>query len=365
MPLSVNLSSFALIFSIALKLLQVFILKHNLFHTKAAKYSSLIGLCFFIYIILSCLIQKGFAYTLGSFEKQFFRWELLFLVPILLKGAKENLLLLYFFFLGIVCAIVYVIIIVLIYQMSFSQDSLLKILDIHHTYLSIFLMFFVNYLMTEYPKRKNQMTVTLYGTLIILSFFVFFFLESKVSIIIFCLLLIYHLVSSFSKKLYLGYISLFAVLILCILIFNKRIKVSYEHAMDFRLAIWEESFELIKENPIFGSMKYAEKDLLNYKHYLKGKYYFMDSDLNSHNQYLSIFIKYGVFGAFILSMYGILFFNCISKLTTKAALKEFLGFAIIISIALYIENLFDRHHGIVFCTVFFNYYLIKVENEKI
>lgn len=367
LPLSVNLSSFGIILSICLKLIQVFFFKQKLFSASSLKYSSIIGFVFFTYIIFGSLLQSGFEYTVEYFGKQFSRWELLFLTPILFRSVKENQILLYFFFSGLIISIAYVFTMASIYDMTFNNESFLSVIDIHHTYLCIFLLFFVNFLFIKYSQWKHERPVhtIICGIMIILSFFMIFILESKVSIVIFCILVFYHLVGSFSKRNAFIYIALFSAIGLSFFFFNKRIKVSYEHALDFRLEIWNESINLIEQNPLFGSLKRSEKDLLNYRHYISGKYYFMDSDLNSHNQYLSILIKYGAIGAFILSLYAILFFNTVNKSTSKKSLKEFFGFFLILILTFYIENVLDRHHGIVFCTVFYNYFLINVQNEDI
>ncbi len=364
LPLSVNLSSFTLIVSIGLKLLQVFFFSHPLFRAKSLMYSSIIGLVFFTYILLSSFAQNGFQDTFDVFGKQFSHWELLFLMPILLRKPKDNILLCYFFFSGLIISILYVLIMSYIFGMTFNNRVFLEVVDIHHTYLCLFLLFFVNFLLVKY-KNENPLTRIVYGVFIILSFFMIFILESKVSIVVFCILLLYHFISFYSKKNIPGYIGLLVALVLSIFLFNKRLKVSYENALDFRSEIWKESISLIETNPFFGSLKHSEKDLLNYGHYVSGKYYFMDSDLNSHNQYLSIIMKYGFLGILILLFFGVLYFKTINKTSSKESLKEFFGFTIIVLIIFHIENLMDRHHGIVFCTLFYNYYLINVQNENV
>ena len=315
LPLSINLSSFALIVSISSKLIQVFLIKQPFFSVSSLKYSSIIGLIFFLYIIISSLIQTDITYTVDSFAKHFSRQELLFLVPILFRRKKENCVLLYFFFSGIIISIVYVFIMTLIDDVSFDNVAFQQIIDLHHTYLCLFLLFFVNFLFIKYFQYKNEnYTIGLIcGILILLSFFMIFRLESKASIVIFSLLTLYHFFFSFSKRNFWGYLALIIAFAGSFYFFNQRLKVSYEHAMEFRLEIWNQSISLIEENPFFGSLKSSEKDLLNYKHYMSGKYYFMDSDLNSHNQYFSLLIKYGAFGVIILLSYGFLIFHTVSQ----------------------------------------------------
>ena len=146
--------------------------------------------------------------------------------------------------------------------------------------------------------------------------------------------------------------------------FNNKIHTSYEKALDFRLQLWEESFNIFKESPIIGNLKAPEKDLLNFNHYVNGKYFFLDSDLNSHNQYLSILMRFGALGTMILLLYGVYIIALIMKTKQKYTISEFIGFSLIILFMFYIENVIDRHHGIVYFSVFYNYYLVAFENEK-
>ena len=368
LPFSVNLSTFTLISAIVLKILQTVFLKQKLFISKPLKYSSALGLVFFIYIIISSLIQNGVSGTFGVFEKQFSHWVLLFLIPILFRKKEDNLILCYALFLGVIITCVYVFVMSFILNIEFNNEAFIKVVDIHHTYLSMFLLFFVNTLLVKHISNHNRdkiLAFLLVISLIVFAFTVIFILKSKVSIVIFSILLLLNFVATISKNNILGYIIVFSVLIACGFVFNKKLNVSYEHALDFRLSIWNESLSLIKDNPVFGSLKANEKDLLNYKHYISGKYYFMDSDLNSHNQYFSIAVKYGFVGIMILLFFVFNVFRTISNKTQKSVLKELIGFTLIIAFIFYIENVLDRHHGIVFFTIFYNYFLVALQDENV
>lgn len=157
----------------------------------------------------------------------------------------------------------------------------------------------------------------------------------------------------------------FLVIILIVLsAFMNKVGVNYEKALDFRLQIWEVSFKEFEDNPLTGNLKLPEKDILNYHHYINGKYYFLDSDLNSHNQYLSILMRFGLIGFIVLFLYGINVFHKTNPGTSRIDVRELFGFFIIVLIICYIENILDRHHGIVYVTIFYNYYLVAIENAK-
>jgi hypothetical protein len=368
LPMSVNLSTFTLIVSICLKVIQVVVLKESFFKTRALKVSSAIGLLFFIYILINSLIQTDLSYTIKVFEKEFQHWILLFLAPILLREKRVNKMLFFSFSLGVLVTIFYVLGNSLFEGIPFTQEIFEKTVDIHHTYLTMYLLLIVNGLLVNLLWIDKLGLVNykkaIYFLIITFSFILIYRLESKVSIVIFVVLISFHLLLKFSKKHILKYLVLGVVLITSLILFNKKANVNYLNALDYRVEIWEASIDVIEENFFSGNLKHPEKSLLNFQHYLAGEYYFLDRDLNCHNQYLSIMIKYGFFGVFIFSL---LLVNMVRKTninTQSKTIKEVVGFLTILALVFYIESIFDRHHGIVFFTVFYNYYLVSIENVK-
>uniref|UniRef100_UPI004049853A O-antigen ligase family protein n=1 Tax=Gelidibacter sp. TaxID=2018083 RepID=UPI004049853A len=367
LPLSINLSSFTIILSLVFKIIQIVFLKQSVFKTSALKNSSIIGFVFFIYIIVCSIIQTDISYTFYAFEQSYQPWALLFLVPMLLRDKKTNTILFYSILLGVYTTLIYVFIVSLAKGNIFDQDAFLNIVDIHHTYLSMFLLFVVNYFLLKTVSNTDQLSIKsflIYSLVITTCFFVIYILDSKVSIVIFIVLFIIHLFPQFSKKNAPRYFLIFLLVIAAFFAFNKKLKVSYLSALDFRSQIWEASIKVIDKHPFFGNLRAPEKELLNYEHYLSAKHYYLDRNLNSHNQYLSIFLKHGVFGIIILFWFAINMFKKTNPKTGKKTMREAIGFLTIIALIFYIENIMDRHHGIVFLTVFYNYYLVAIENEE-
>ena len=367
LPLSINFSTFTLILALGLKVIQVIFTSKKLFASKVLKNSSLLGMVFFVFIILNSLFQADFSRTAELFNKQYSHFALLFLIPILLRDKKENKLLLYSFLCGTLITITIGFIVSILDGISFNRNIFLTYFDIHHTYLAIFLLFTFNHIIVKTIQFNKELT-NLNKMIIVFILFcviaVMYVIKSKASMIIIVVLLAFYILSRFNRKklpLYLGFLIAGMVLIYT---FNNKIEISYENALDFRLQIWEQSVKVFKENPVLGDSELPEKDLLNYQHYLSGKYFFLDSDLNSHNQYLSILMRFGLVGSIILllsALYAItLLINC-DEIHIK---NEFIGVSLIILFVFYIENILDRHHGIVFFAVFFNYYLVALENEK-
>jgi len=180
----------------------------------------------------------------------------------------------------------------------------------------------------------------------------------------FLVLFLIHSLPELSKKNTSYYIIFLVLILLVVSAFINKVNVNYERALDFRLQIWEVSFKIFENNPLFGNLTLPEKDILNYNHYINGKYYYLDSDLNSHNQYLSILMRFGFFGLLILFLFITNIFKKITPRTKKLDVRETIGFFIIIAMIFYIENILDRHHGIVYATLFYNYYLVALENAK-
>ena len=128
--------------------------------------------------------------------------------------------------------------------------------------------------------------------------------------------------------------------------------------VNFRYGVYHCVKEILKDNWLTGvGVGSVQKELDRcYEQYTyKGTDDFHSISYNSHNQYLDIMLKYGVFGliVFLISLlWGI-----------KTTDMVYQGFIIIIFIALFTENVFSRQVGIMFFT-FFNT-LFFVGNKKI
>ncbi|TDY13596.1 O-antigen ligase family protein [Meridianimaribacter flavus] len=367
LPLSINLSTFTLIASIVLKIIQSIYHKELKYGSKALKHSVIIGFVFLVYIIINSIIQTNLRHTFVFFEKQFSHFTLLFIIPFIMGNKKENKLPFYALLIGSLVAIIEVFALSVINKIPFDKYAFLRFLDIHHTYLSIYLLTLVNLMLIKLlSKNKLKINTKLFILIIIsLLFWFVFSLDSKASMVIFALLFVVQALPKVNKKNIKFHIPFLIGIIIVFVVFNTKASVNYEKALDFRLQIWEESFKIFENNPFFGNLKSSEKDLLNYNHYLSGKYYFLDSDLNSHNQYLSFLMKYGLVGVSIFFLFMINMFKKVNVKSQKSKIREFLGWTVIIVLVFYIENLLDRHHGIVYFSFMYNYYLVAVENEEI
>lgn len=360
LPLSINLSSIAFVVAVILKIYQSTLLQFKLFYSESVRQSSVFALCFFCYIIANSIIQKDIQYTVAEFDRQFQHYALLFIAPMLLREYSFNKLLITSLSCGLTVALGYVLFTCIITNTTFDQFAVQYYLDLHHTYLSLFLLFIINQLMafvTEKGMKLNWPTAISIASFFFITFWLLYSVSSKVSILVFVFLFIFYLAPKLSKKTAVKYGFVFLILALSIYMFISKLEQSYIDALEYRIQIWEAAIEVIKKTPLFGNLQDSEKNVINFQHYLNGKYYFLDSNLNSHNQYLSITLKFGLIGLIIFFIY---LFHCCKTVYKKNSSNQraFTGFLLIVFTIFIIENILVRHHGIVLFAFGINYFLI-------
>ncbi len=360
LPLSINLSSIAFGGAIFLRIVQGFLRGDNFQITRELRMSALLGLIFLTYILVKSFFLKDFKTIFSALEENS-KYVLLLLTPFVLKKKEPNKLLLFGLFLGVMLCVVLAICYSLFNGIKFDRGVFMRLFDLHHTYLSMFLLLMVNHFLNV---DRDQFPALIKILVAALCFLVIYCLNSKVSMVIFVVILTINLIWNSSKRSFLLYLISIGLALLVFIKFMDKDSVNYEVALDYRTEIWQASLEQIKKNIVFGSLYPDEKQLLNYQHYLSGKHYFLDMDINSHNQYLSIVLKFGVFGLLLLLSYAVFFSRLLRKRFPKAESREAFGFAIIIAVVFFIENILDRHHGVVFFTVFYNYYIVLLADES-
>ena len=186
------------------------------------------------------------------------------------------------------------------------------------------------------------------------------FFKSKAALVILVILFAYYLVTMvrWNKVRAILFLAVSAVLIW---IFKSLFLKIYLQAIDFRGRIWSVAVDLIKQKPLFGYGGSNEHYVINRAHFINGNYDFLDSHLNAHNQYLTFLLKFGLIGlALIISA----FILPLNKMKDSLK-KEYIGFLILVGLMAFIESFYNRHHGIVFCTIFLFYYnTINLFNKK-
>ena len=259
-----------------------------------------------------------------------------------------------------------------------------EILKIYPTYFGLYailsLIGSLEFILTNMLKRDK----ILIGLTIPIQLMTILFLNARIITIIVIMLLVYY---SFVllKKVYFRskiffLISIIGMFLLSILLFSSvrktymysrfsqelvwdltpNINTSYngKYKADSRIARWESAFSAIKERPTFGYGSAMEKEILHKRFQENGLNFAATNYYDSHNQYLSITIEFGLIGLSLFLFY--LFSNFYFSFQNKDKVSLFF-FASLILVGLF-ENLFKNNAGIIFVAFFSNVFLFS--NQK-
>lgn len=265
---------------------------------------------------------------------------------------------------------------------SFYYHELSKNIGMHAGYLAMYLCFALAIILFEFPSiiRKGVsfwqiLFVSLCGVFVLL-------LSSRLQIgimlLIFLSFIIYHfgLYKNWTKAVL--YIGLICVLFFAIVIafpknrerFKEAINYNNEYALNkkwgegqMRVLIWSSSFQIIKENLLFGVGTGDVQDRLD-ETYKKNDYvsltYWENTRFNAHNQFLEIAIGSGLIG---LALFLTLIFNI-----TQAALKNknmlLLSFLAVFILSALTESVLERQNGVVFFSFFSSFLIFKYRSSK-
>jgi O-antigen ligase len=354
---SIKLSSKFLFIALALALLKS-LYKRDFKWVKNQKQILIVNAIFFGYICLQGIFIDGFKVFANSFVRQYAPYIILILLPIFYSdNTKVNnipkVLIAGMFF-------TFILIIGLsIFQMDFyNRDKVLEVFDLHHLYISLYILFAINHILHQISGQHHRISVVRsYLMLFVLSVFLILF-KSKSAIVIGLFLFIYHFFSKF-KLSKLAIVLLSSICLGTLVIFKNIFYNIYLDALDFRLRIWSAALEIISKKPLFGYGSSNEQILLNKQHFINGNYDFLDSELNTHNQLLTFILKFGLIGLSLIIISYIIPFR---RMKTNLR-KEYIGFLILFFLMAFIESLYNRHHGIVFCSVILYYYNIKSKTQ--
>lgn len=357
LPISIKWSSKLLFIALALGILRSIYKSDFSWFYKHRR----ILTCYIIfvsYIFLQGLFIEGYEVFFKKFDKAVAPYLVFILVPVFFNKKefvniipKVFLAGLFFLFLLILCNS--------FLDLSFySRERVLEVFDIHHLYASLYILFAINYFLSRVLKKQNILnTTTSLICLVVLTVFLFIF-KSKAAIVVYILLLIFYAF----KSLNLSRIKFLIVLSLGLvigLIFSKYLSDLYLDALNFRLKIWSAAVESFWKNPFTGYGALNEYKTLNYQHFLNTDFAFLDSNFNSHNQYLTLLLKFGILGLVFFSLPFVFLFESLNR-TTKI---EYIGFLILFMLMAYIESLLNRHHGIVFTAIMLYYFNAQNRNE--
>ena len=119
---------------------------------------------------------------------------------------------------------------------------------------------------------------------------------------------------------------------------------------DTRLARWNLALGIAAKSPVIGYGSGSEITVLK-EGYFRNKYFhsYM-SDLNAHNQFISMLIKFGILG--LLIFIATLYYGFRVSIREKDLLL--FAFLFVVAIVSFSENIIDRDKGIYFYSIFFS-----------
>jgi O-antigen ligase len=262
-----------------------------------------------------------------------------------------------------------------LFSIAFINHNFSRPIEIHATYLSMYLGLSLVFFMECFLEVRNLKKRIFYGAAMIILLAGLFQLASRsvliATIFIFVIAFPLFLPKGTVRLRFIAVsltISLLALAgILTINSFKKRYVTELKNdltnmslnneALEPRLKRWEFVMELIRHKPITGYGSGTERRLLK-DIYFENKYYnsFLHG-LNAHNQYLSIWLKTGIWGLGVLLvsfLYGLL-----SAWKRKDVL--FASFMLFCCIVSFSENIFDVSKGIFFYAVFYSLFIFSKE----
>jgi len=125
---------------------------------------------------------------------------------------------------------------------------------------------------------------------------------------------------------------------------------------------WKIAVKLIQKSPVIGYGTGSEIQLLQEQYFTKKFYSSYLHRLNSHNQYLSLLIKTGMWG---LSIYIVTLVYGFKRAVKKRDIV-FFSLMILIAVVSLSENVLDVDKGVLFYSIFLNYFVFVSEQpEKI
>ena len=256
-----------------------------------------------------------------------------------------------------------------LFTWEYSRLNLIKPLDQHTAYLSLFVLTSVGFLVSMLRVKKDKFRVTqIIVTVVLITFLMHMLSRTAIAYFIICTIL-YFIV----KKKYVflfGFIASIGLFVSVLLNnsadksdFFKRLLVEQvgiegDERADGRFKRWKYSWQLFKENPIFGTGTGDADILRTIKYRENADIYAYKQRYNAHNQFFEFLSAQGVFGA-LLFLYC---FGYLLNLTYKH--KDYLFLYIIsgVVVCCITESMFRRSWGFVFFAIMGSLLIVSTVN---
>ena len=257
-----------------------------------------------------------------------------------------------------------------IYTSGFFQSAAknLPLIGEHHIYISLILaasmLFFLG--MVQVLQRKIK-TIEVLATLIVLI--ILWVLQSR-TILISLIIVLLFLYGERLKKFKIKKIIFMSFIVSCVFFLtpqgnNRFLELTNyfdydkQNSASQRLVIYDCSWDLLIKNPTkgvgVGTTQKLLKNCFNEKTGDNSR-----SSINTHNQYLDLYITIGPWG---LLLFFWLKHEILNIIKTSVNKRMILSVFLFFSIALIFENFFERQTGVIYI-YFFTFFLIKRCIEK-
>lgn len=255
--------------------------------------------------------------------------------------------------------------------MHFSYIQLAKGVGMHPAYFSLYLVFSLTILFTEKYSSRSEKVIHLMLTLLISAFTAM--LATRMAIIALAISTIYLIIGKVRDRQFSTSLSIFIVVIsigLLVLLnpvaryrlIEEPLKTNYVanasvrewNSVSYRLLEWQGSWSIICDHLFFGVGTSGWKIALTNFY---SSYNVSGMMLNSHNQFLQIWMENG-----ILTL--IVFLFCVFGFVFRSPVDQgYVAFILIFSLMCMTESILERQKGIVFFTMFQTLFL-AFENKS-
>lgn len=205
----------------------------------------------------------------------------------------------------------------------------------------------------------QTMSIAAFGGLLVAIVILSFYLVKSVilRLIIYCLIIGLFVLGYFVQP-------RFRIMINDIVKSEIELNPEERYGVMLRFLSWDASLDIIRENPVLGVGVTNSQRELNQLYKEKGYIYPLKRKLNSHNQFLQIFIECGILGFIVIGAIFFFLFRKISKvLMEQKAL--ILTFVILLLFNFLFESYFNRYIGISFVSFFYCLFISIEEKNKV
>lgn len=400
-PLSTKIANISIICFVLLSL--TFCYQQKFFKPKSLRFLLFSSAILFLLAIIGIFIADD----IGTAQKHMGRRVLFLLMPIsfcfLDKDSLKNLIRLSFtgLVIGSVLSGIYLLLNTLhtyfgtrgLEEVGFdllnyyhTYHNFTKPLNIHPTYLGSYLYISLIFVFIKIAKKSFGIQKILGVLTILFLILIEIFINSRIilflvvfSLFLFCIWFLYHQYKK-NKLHFLGYILTFAICMATAFTFlkntyiyyrftdelvwetssNINTKINTDNGGDSRIARWKSLTEVVKQRPILGHGTGNEKELLETQFIKDNLMFSAESKYDSHNQYLSYTVQFGVVGLLCFMFY--LVGNLFVSIRNENFMLVFVMFGILMICCF--ENFLNNNAGIIFVAFFQNILLIFSLKER-